>query len=56
MTHQVTGILGCVILGTVTSALMIPVLLTVPRALVSTADGERNPEVDREVLREVAAR
>ena len=49
------GFLGCVMLGTVTSALMIPVLLTVPKALVSTADGERNPAVDREVLREVGA-
>jgi Major Facilitator Superfamily len=49
------GFLGCVILGTATSALMIPVLLTVPRTLTGTADGQRDPARDREVLREIAA-
>ena len=40
---QTHGFLSCVILATVTSTLMLPVLRLIPRELIVTADGERNP-------------
>jgi len=47
------GFVSCVILGTATSALMFPVLRLIPRDLIATADGERNPSVEAEVLAEI---
>jgi predicted MFS family arabinose efflux permease len=47
------GFLYCVIAGTATSALMIPLLFLIPRALIATADGERNVAVEAEVLAEI---
>ena len=46
------GFLSCVILGTATSALMFPVLRLIPRDLIATADGERNPSVEADALSE----
>ena len=40
--------------GTATSVLMLVVLRLIPRELVATADGERNPEVEAEVLAEIS--
>ena len=48
------GFLYCVVAGTATSALMLGVLRLIPRELVATADGERNPKVEAEVLAEIA--
>jgi hypothetical protein len=39
------GFLSCVVLGTATSALMLPVLWLIPKALIATADGEPNIEL-----------
>ena len=47
------GFLYCVVAGTATSALMLGVLRLIPRELVATADGERNPKVDAQVLAEI---
>ena len=53
-THSAThGFLYCVAAGTATSALMLPALLLVPKKLVATADGERNADVDAQVLAEI---
>ena len=48
------GFSYCVIAGTVTSALMLVVLRLIPPELVATSDGERNPQVEAEVLAEIA--
>jgi Na+/melibiose symporter-like transporter len=40
------GFLYCAIATTVVYALILPVLLLIPKGLVATADGERNPELD----------
>ena len=48
------GFTYCVVAGTATSALMLGVLRLIPRELVATADGERNPKVEGEVLAEIA--
>jgi predicted MFS family arabinose efflux permease len=47
------GFLYCVVAGTLTSLLMVPLLLLIPRHLIATADGERNPAVEAEVLAEI---
>jgi hypothetical protein len=47
------GFTYCVVAGTATSALMLAVLRLIPRELVATADGERNPKVNAEVLAEI---
>jgi len=49
------GFLYCVIAGTATSLLMIPLLFVIPKALIATADGEPNPAVEAEVLAEIGA-
>ena len=48
------GFLYCVISITVVYALMLPVLLLIPRELLATADGEANPVVEAKLLAEVA--
>jgi hypothetical protein len=48
------GFLYCVIAMTVTSSLMLPTLLFVPRELISTSDGQSNPALDAELLSELA--
>jgi hypothetical protein len=48
------GFLYCVIAITVVYTLMLPVLRLIPRELLATADGERNPVVEAEMLQEIA--
>ena len=49
------GFTYCVIATTVVYALILPLILLVPKKLIATKDGEPNPEVEAEVLAEVAA-
>jgi len=48
------GFLYCVIATTAVYALVLPVLLLIPKALIATADAEPNPELDAEVLAEIS--
>ena len=48
------GFLYCVIATTVVYALILPLILLVPKQLIATADGQRNPEIEAEVLEEIA--
>jgi MFS family permease len=48
------GFLYCVIAITVVYALILPLILLVPKELIATADGEPNPEVEAEMLKEIA--
>lgn len=48
------GFLYCAIATTVVYALMLPVMLLIPKELIATADGEANPKVEAETLREIA--
>jgi hypothetical protein len=49
------GFLYCVIATTLVYALILPVILLVPKELTATADGEPNPVVEAEVLIEIQA-
>jgi predicted MFS family arabinose efflux permease len=49
------GFLYCVLAATATSALILPVLLLVPKELIATADGEPNPQVEAQILSEIRA-
>jgi len=49
------GFLYCVIATTAVYALILVVLAFVPKELVATRDGERNPEMEAELAAEVAA-
>ena len=48
------GFLYCVIATTVVYALIVPLILLVPKQLIATADGERSPDVEAEVLQEIS--
>jgi hypothetical protein len=48
-----SGFVYCVIATTVVYALILPLIALIPKQIVSTADGEENPVIDAEVLREV---
>jgi len=48
------GFLYCVIATTVVYALILPLILLVPKQLIATADGEPNPRVEAEVLNEIS--
>jgi MFS family permease len=48
------GFLYCVIATTTVYALILPLILLVPKPLIATADGEPNPEVEAEVNKEIA--
>jgi predicted MFS family arabinose efflux permease len=48
------GFLYCVIATTIMYALILPLILLVPKELIATADGEPNPQVEAEVLDEIA--
>jgi hypothetical protein len=48
------GFLYCVLATTAVYALILPLILLVPKELIVTADGERNPQLDAEVLAEIA--
>ncbi len=47
------GFLYCVIATTLVYAAILPLILTVPKALIATADGERNPQLEAQVLNEI---
>jgi hypothetical protein len=47
------GFLYCVIATTTVYALMLPVILLIPKEIIATADGERNPTVEAQVLAEI---
>lgn len=47
------GFLYCVMATTVVYALILPLIALVPKPLIATADGEPNPEVEAEVLKEI---
>lgn len=49
------GFLYCVVATTAVYGLILPLILLVPKELIATADGEPNPVVDAEVLKEIAA-
>jgi Na+/melibiose symporter-like transporter len=49
------GFAYCVIATTAVYALIVPVILLVPKDLIATADGEANPKVQAELLVEAAA-
>jgi len=49
------GFLYCALTTSAVYTLMLPVLWLIPPELVATADGERNPVVDAEVLAEIGA-
>jgi hypothetical protein len=48
------GFLYCVIATTLVYALILPLILLVPKELIATAEGEPNPTVAAEVLEEIA--
>jgi MFS family permease len=48
------GFLYCVIATTFVYALILPVLLLIPKELIATADGQPNPLVEAEMLAEIA--
>jgi MFS family permease len=50
----VHGFLYCALATTAVYALILPVLLLIPKELIATTDGEANPQVDAEVLAEIA--
>ena len=49
------GFAYCVAAGTATSILMLVVLQVIPKEIIATADGERSPQMEREVLGEIGA-
>ena len=49
------GFLYCSLATMAVYALMLPVLLLIPKALLATADGERSPELEAELLAEIGA-
>jgi MFS family permease len=49
------GFLYCVLATSAVYALILPLLLLIPKELIATTDGQRNPQLDAEVLAEIAA-
>jgi hypothetical protein len=49
------GFLYCVIATTAVYALILPLILLVPKELIATADGESNPKIEAEILKEIDA-
>lgn len=49
------GFLYCALATAAVYALILPVLLLIPKELIATADGEANPAVEAQVLKESAA-
>jgi hypothetical protein len=47
------GFAYCVAAATATSMLMLVILQLIPKEVIATADGERSPQVEKEVLAEV---
>jgi len=53
--NKASGFLYCVIATTAVYGLILPMILLVPKNLVSTRDGEESAELEAEVIREIAA-
>ncbi len=49
------GFLYCALATTAVYALILPVLLLIPKEVIATADGEANPVLEKEMLAEIAA-
>jgi hypothetical protein len=49
------GFVYCVIATTAVYVLILPLILLVPKDLIATADGETNPAVEAEMLKEIEA-
>lgn len=49
------GFVNCVIVTTAVYALILPLILLVPKELIATADGQRNPQLEAQVLAEIGA-
>ena len=49
------GFLYCVMATTAVYALILPLILLVPKELIATADGEPNPKVEAEISKEIEA-
>jgi MFS family permease len=49
------GFLYCALATTAVYALILPVILLIPGDLIATTDGEANPELDEQILAEIAA-
>jgi hypothetical protein len=49
------GFLYCVIATTAVYAMILPLILLVPKELIATADGEPNPIIEAEMLKEIEA-
>jgi MFS family permease len=47
------GFLYCALATTAVYALILPVILLIPKELIATADGEKNPQVEAEMLAEI---
>ena len=47
------GFLYCALATTAVYALILPVILLIPKELIATSDGEPNPSVEAEVLAEI---
>jgi hypothetical protein len=47
------GFVNCVIVTTIVYAMILPLILLVPKHLMATADGVRNPQLEAEVLAEI---
>ena len=47
------GFLYCVIATTAVYVLILPLILLVPKELIATADGEPNPMIEAEILKEI---
>ncbi len=48
------GFLYCALATTAVYALILPVILLIPKDLIATMDGEANPELERQTLAEIA--
>jgi len=49
------GFLYCALATTAVYALILPVILLIPKDLIATADGEANPKLEQQMLAEIAA-
>ncbi len=49
-----SGFLYCVVAITITYALVLPLILLLPKQLISTADGELNPQEEASMIAEIA--
>ena len=48
------GFLYCALATTAVYALILPMILLIPKNLIATTDGETNPELEQQTLAEIA--